>query len=98
MVKHPAPSRQTTGEYLLNLATGHLTRETAARWAEVWVAEVDGAEDVRDPLVWQALLNLAGADLQTSPSEYLHSDADFHDWLAKFDSAILETEKNDRDP
>ena len=56
-----------------------MTREEAADWAAAWVREPEPT--VQDPVVWEALKQLSGADLRESPVDYLHSDADFHEWL-----------------
>ena len=40
--------------------------------------------DVKDPRVWKALTQLAGADLGTTDRPYLHSREDFAAWLAEF--------------
>jgi hypothetical protein len=58
---------------------GRATREQVADWAARWIREA--APAVEDPLTWQALKELAGADLRTSPTDYLHGESDFHAWL-----------------
>jgi hypothetical protein len=64
---------------LLDLLTGRRSRDEVANWAGTWVYEPFPA--VEDDLVWSTLQELVGADLKISSSEYLHNEADFHEWL-----------------
>jgi hypothetical protein len=43
--------------------------------------------DVQDPVAWEGLKQLAGADLRVSPTEYLHGESDFHSWLDRLELA-----------
>jgi hypothetical protein len=80
------PSRKELKERLVALLTSAMTREQVADWASTWIRMQD--PPVSDPVVWSALRHLAGADLRTSPGEYLHHDIDFHAWLDELESAI----------
>ena len=73
------PGRDEVRLRLHALLTGLSTREDVADWASNWV--LDPLPTVDDPKVWQALKQLAGADLRISPVDYLHSESDFHVWL-----------------
>ena len=75
-------------EALVGLLTEERTREEVANWAAEWVRMDDPG--VEDTVVWVALRQLAGADLQTAPGEYLHHDADFHVWLDELENASAE--------
>lgn len=84
MTEH-ALSREVVRERLSDLLAGRETREQIADWAAQWVhARVP---IVDDPVIWNALKELAGADLRTSPSDYLHSESDFHAWLDELELA-----------
>lgn len=83
------PSREVLRTRLLDLLAGRATREEVADWAVEWVR--DPMPDVQDPIAWEALKQLAGADLRVSPTDYLHSEVDFHSWLDQ-----LETDDRDR--
>ena len=84
MTALPAPDRAQVRLLLMDLLSGRATREDAATWASRWVTEDD--PDVDDPIVWNALRDLAGADLKVSPVDYLHSDTDIHEWLDRVET------------
>lgn len=73
------PSREVLRARLLDLLAGRATREEVADWAVKWVRE--SMPDVQDPIAWEALKQLSGADLRISPTDYLHTEVDFHSWL-----------------
>lgn len=73
------PTRDLLKARLLDLLAGRTTREEVADWAVEWVREP--RPDVHDPVVWEALTQMAGADLRVSPTAYLHGESDFHAWL-----------------
>jgi hypothetical protein len=79
------PSRDQVRKQLLDLLAGRLTREQVADWASEWIREPEPT--VQDLVVWEALKQLLGADLRESPLDYLHSDADFHEWLDRVEVA-----------
>lgn len=85
-----APSRELVHQRLVDLLAGRATREVVADWAAKWIREP--ATAVEDPVVWEALKELAGADLRVSPSEYLHSEPDYHAWLDKLELANGDSE------
>ncbi|MEV7552496.1 hypothetical protein AB0N89_23035 [Amycolatopsis sp. NPDC089917] len=66
------------------LASGALTRAEASDRARPWF--VEDVHRVDDDLVWQTLDWVFGADLMTSPVEYLYGPVDFRAWLAEFDA------------
>lgn len=76
--------RQQIHDRLTALASGELDRGEVADWASQLVRD-DDREDLRDPVVWQAVDRLAGADLMSAPGSYLHGPTDFHEWLQEFD-------------
>lgn len=41
---------------------------------------------MEDPIVWNALRELSGADLMISPVDYLHGEDDFHQWLDRLEA------------
>ena len=67
---------------LLDLAGGAITRECASAWASKYVVQ---DVEVTDEVVWRAIKRSLGADLKSSPSEYLHGQDDFLAWLREFD-------------
>lgn len=71
------------GILLKALVRGETNPESAADWA----LEMMGSDDpkVGEPRIWTALDRLAGADLKTGPSSYLHDVTDFEVWLADFE-------------
>lgn len=85
MTGSPAPGRDDVLQHLLDLLAGRLSREDVADWASAWVREPD--PNVEDPIVWEALKQLSGADLRESPVNYLHSESDFHEWLDRVEEA-----------
>lgn len=85
MVGRDVPDRDAVRQQLLDLLGQRKSRGEVADWASVWVREPQPAVD--DPALWEALIQLSGADLQMSPSDYLHSPADFQDWLDRLEEA-----------
>lgn len=81
----PAPSRQELREVMTALVRGERSREDASQWAGTWV--LLDHPDVEDLVVRNGLKALLGADLRVSPTEYLHSDIDFQNWLSAFEEA-----------
>lgn len=79
MTASPSPDRAEVRQRLLDLLGGRASREEVADWASTWVTQDDPA--VEDPIVWNALRDLAGADLKVNPVDYLHGEVDFHEWL-----------------
>lgn len=74
-----APSRADVREKLQALLEDGDRREEIANWAAAWIRARNPR--VEDGKVWEALKRLAGADLRASRESYLHSCADFRDWL-----------------
>lgn len=85
------PSRDLLKARLLDLLAGRTTPEEIADWAVEWVR--DPFPDVHDPVVWEALRQMAGADLRVSPTAYLHGESDFHAWLDTLE--LAEEERSD---
>ncbi len=84
------PTKGEVEDRLVQLATGRATPEEVADWAQVWLKADDPRVD--DPRIWDAIDTLAGADLKTGPSTYLHGESDFKSWLDEF-----RAELNDED-
>jgi hypothetical protein len=82
------PSRAYTEARLVALVDGSLTPEEAAEWARPFVVDESTHPDRLDVPVWQALTELLGADLRSSPSEYLHGPDDYASWLTTFRQAV----------
>jgi hypothetical protein len=76
------PSSNEVENVFLDLTSGRLSREDADVWAGQWVY-ADEPPDMEDSL-WEALLHLAGCDLQLPGGEYLHSDEQVQEWLNQF--------------
>ena len=92
MTSSELPSRDEVRQKLLDVLAGRATREDAASWADTWVIESD--PDVNDFVVWRALKRLSGIDLRVNATDYLHSEADIHQWLDPVENAI-EQENSD---
>ena len=80
-----APTRVMVRAWLRQLAAGEISRDEAAALARQWVGERE--REVTDEALWSPLERLAGADLETAPSEYLYDVWDFEVWLNDFESA-----------
>lgn len=74
-----APSRAEVRERILALVGNDSARELVSNWAAQWIRQQD--PNVEDPVVWQAVQRLAGADLRASRTTYLHGEQDFLAWL-----------------
>jgi hypothetical protein len=74
-----APTRAEVRERILSLIGGDEARQRVADWAARWVRLPD--PNVEDSSVWQAIKRLAGADLRSSKTTYLHTERDFLAWL-----------------
>ena len=73
------PTRAEVREKILALFDGDEARGLVSDWAARWIREPD--PNVEDAEVWEAITRLAGADLRTSPTTFLHSEEDFLEWL-----------------
>jgi hypothetical protein len=82
------PSREQVRQKLLDLLAERVSREEVATWADTWVVEEHARVD--DRIVWKALKQLSGADLRVNTTDYLHNEADIHDWLDRVEEAIAE--------
>ena len=74
------------------------TRVEVAEWASEFITYDDPEiyPPVDDPGVWQAISQLAGADLQVSPSDFLHGQEDFRAWLQELRSSGSGDNETDR--
>ena len=84
------PTRLEVEARLALLIEDEETRGEVAEWASEFF-NYDDPEiypPVDDPAVWRALTQLSGADLQTSPSDFLHGQEDFRAWLLELKHAI----------
>lgn len=79
------PSRTVIRQWLSDLARGEISREQAADFARPWIG--DREREVADAALWTPLTRLAGADLNTAPSEFLYDVWDFEVWLKDFELA-----------
>jgi hypothetical protein len=75
------PSKEDIEQRLKELISGRTTRESVAEWAKQWI--LPGAPPVEDPAVWDALMKLVAADMETTDRPYLYGEEDFRDWLAE---------------
>jgi len=73
------PTRADVRDKIVALIGSDQSREEIANWAALWVRQED--PQIEDACVWEALKRLTGADLRSSRTAYLHSDADFVAWL-----------------
>lgn len=74
----PPPSRDELDVRITALIDGTLTREEIAEWAMQWVDARDPGVD--DPVAWEVLNDLAGADSPTVDRKYLYEHVDFEAW------------------
>jgi hypothetical protein len=75
------PSREEVASKLRGLIGDTTPREEVASWASTWVTSDEFPVD--DERVWEALKNLAMADLISTDRPYLYGKEDFQDWLAE---------------
>lgn len=73
------PSRAAVRAKIGALIGGERGREEIANWAAHWIRLPDPY--VEDPVAWETLKRLAGADLRQSQHAYLHTAQDFAAWL-----------------
>ena len=73
------PKLPEVTDKLAKLVSGSITREEASNWALQWI-NLDNPPNMKDA-VWDALSNLAGADMPTTNREYLFGHEDFLEWL-----------------
>lgn len=75
------PTRSEVEEKLVGLLEERYSREEVSSWAERWIALPEPGID--DPVVWNALNELSGADMISTDRPYLYEEADFQAWLAE---------------
>jgi hypothetical protein len=80
------PTRELVHAWLQQLADGQITRREAADHAAPWIGERE--HEVTDEALWRPLEQLAGADLEIAPSEYLHDVPDFAAWLDEYERSL----------
>lgn len=73
------PDRRQVEAKLADLASGKITREEAATWAEQFDLTL-----IDDELAVEALELLSGADMVSTDRPYLYGPEDFRAWLAWF--------------
>lgn len=71
-----------------DLISGARSREAIAAWAKGYLTddpdEVSYLPPSKEEALWDALTYLVGVDLKTSPSQYLHTVADFEEeWAVR---------------
>ena len=64
------------------LASGVLAPGRAADWAMATISS--DRDELAIPRIWNALDQLAGADLMTAPGALMHGPADFTAWLEEY--------------
>lgn len=74
----PPPSHAEIAARITALIEGSASRGAVAEWAMQWVDARDPGVD--DPVAWEVLNNLAGADSPTTDREYLYEQVDFEAW------------------
>ncbi|CAN7705009.1 hypothetical protein LJR098_002571 [Rhizobium sp. LjRoot98] len=78
------PERHEVLSKLTDLINGACSPAEASDWANRWVlADHDPIVDVRidDRAVWDALMQMSGADLYGGDREFLHDHVDYQAWL-----------------
>jgi hypothetical protein len=68
------------------LVAGDATPDDVAAWATQVMENEGNADALDDPVTWDILDKMAGADLLSGPGQYLHGQADFAEWLTDFRS------------
>jgi len=85
--RYELPDRATVRSYLEDLITGKRSREEVADWAVQFILGDYDHVEITDWPAWYMLPTLSGADLQISPTEYLHDKADFESWAERLKEA-----------
>lgn len=75
------PSRDEVASKLRALVAETAPRDEVASWASTWVSRDPSRID--DQPTWEALKNLAMADLVSLDRPYLYGREDFETWLAE---------------
>ncbi|GAA2289900.1 hypothetical protein GCM10010149_40940 [Nonomuraea roseoviolacea subsp. roseoviolacea] len=78
------PTRAVLRKAITDMLDGHRTREDVASWAERSMLELEDAV-ISDPVIWDSLQTLSGADLKDGPDSYLHNAEDLRSWMAELD-------------
>lgn len=81
------PSRSDAERVLVALIDGSTTAAEADQWAAPFVVDESLHPEVMDDVVWEALQQIFGADLESAPGQPLHDQTDFVAWLADFRSS-----------
>ena len=78
------PTREAVAQRVRTLLEDESQRHEVATWASEFIVYDDPQlyPEVTDPVVWEALLRLAGADLPSTDREFLHEAVDFEVWLS----------------
>ena len=81
--RHQVPSRKEVADRIDAILSGELSRAEVAGWASEYIVydEPQIYPAVSDPVVFEALEKLMGADLMNAPSEYLHDEQNIKSWL-----------------
>ncbi len=83
------PTRPEVEARLALLIENEETRVEVAEWASEFITYDDPEiyPPVDDSVVWKAIDQLSGADLEVSPGEFLHGQEDFRAWLQELREA-----------
>lgn len=80
---------------ILLINSGEISPEEVDNWACPWIVNDHLRPPVDDFVVWDALMNLCGADLKLVEGGYLHCADDFKDWLNEFEKKCKENPLKD---
>jgi hypothetical protein len=81
--RYQVPSIDDVEAKLVDLINGVITREEVSEWASEYIVYDDPQiyPEVENPVVWDAICKLSGADSISTDRLYLHGPEDFRIWL-----------------
>lgn len=86
------PSRSEVTQKIADLICGNASRVDISNWATAFLSD-DEIIDY-DPVVWEVILALVGADLISLDRDYLYDNEDFAAWAAE----LSDEDRQPKDP
>lgn len=80
--------KRETWNIYQRLVASEITREAAADWALMFIIQ---DIYIDNDVLWSHIVNLSGADLKRSETEYLHPKVDLEEWAFRYMEDFKET-------